>query len=77
VTEDTEVRLEAEPLPPEPRSTSRPLWSPNDWPDEPTELPPGAFLTNDPELMELRSRPVTEREARDEVESQQDNGAFG
>ena len=76
MTEDTEVRLEAEPLPPEPRSTSRPLWSPNDWPD-PTELPPGTVLTNDPEMWELRSRPVTEREARDEVESQQAYGAFG
>ena len=42
----------------------------------PVELPPRAFLTNDERLMEARSRRCTEREAREEVEAQQDNGAF-
>lgn len=43
----------------------------------PRELPADAELTNDPELWEERSRPCTEREAREEVDAQQDNGAFG
>ena len=43
----------------------------------PTELPPRTFLTNDERLMEARSRRCTEPEAREEWESNQDNGAFG
>jgi len=43
----------------------------------PTELPPNAKLTNRPELWDERSRPVSERLAREECERNEHSSPFG